>query len=157
MAKARNAEWFMQTVGVSHHFQQTTAPGREWQEQHPGLGFERRSEGLGSDAADWTLSSMGGVMQDSRGFWGGYAGAAYMRQWQPSRSLSLGAGLGAQLFYRSASWNGRMTLVPAVLPVASVGLPVLGMKLNMVYVPEISAFSKSMPPVLHVQVGFRFP
>jgi hypothetical protein len=150
-SQAAGAEWRLQLGGVSHHFQPTQAVGREWREQHPGLGLERRVQ-----LDRWSLNSAGGILQDSRGFWGGYLGAAYMRTWRAPGNIELAAGAGAYGFYRSTSWNGKMALIPGVLPTASVFFPSANMGLNFIYVPQIGNYNKSMPAVLHAQLTYRF-
>lgn len=143
----------MHTGGLSHHFEPTRAANREWREQHPGLGLERRSsDGDGRDVR-WT----GGVMQDSRSFWGGYAGAAYVKNWRWSGVAEAGLGIGAYAFYRSTNWRGDMKLVPAVLPSASFNLLDNTVGMNVIYVPRISGMSEKMPPVLYTQLVVRFP
>lgn len=147
------AQWYFQTGGVSHHFQDTQASNREWRENHPGLGFERR----GGGDEDWNLRWTGGVMQDSRNYWGGYAGAAYLRTWRWTGVAEAGLGLGTYAFYRSVSWSGKMAVVPGILPTASLGLMDNRIGLNLIYVPRISAYNQAMPAVLHAQFVFRMP
>jgi len=36
------ARWLLHAGGLSHHFEPTHAAGRQWNEQHPGMGLERR-------------------------------------------------------------------------------------------------------------------
>jgi hypothetical protein len=151
-AAAAVAEWFVHTGGLSHHFQQTRAANHQWREQHPGLGIERRV----TDENDWSVRTAGGFMQDSRGFWGGYGGVGYMHRWRLGRAAELGAGAGAYAFYRSVSWSGRMALVPAVLPTASVGLIDNTVGLNLVVVPRVAAYSENLAPAVHAQLVLRF-
>lgn len=151
-AWAGGPEWYVQVGGISHHFQPTKAAGRQWQEQHPGLGLERRT----TLDNGWSLRSAAGAMQDSRGFWSGYAGAAYLRTWRWPGVAEAGAGLGAYAFYRSTSWSGRMSLVPGVLPTASITFPESNLGLTFVYVPPIGGYNKSMPSVLLAQMSLRF-
>lgn len=155
-AAAQPAQWSMHTGGLSHHFQPTQAPGHTWQNQHAGLGVERRSDVPVDGLGHWTLSAAAGVLQDSRAFWGGYAGAAWLREWRRVDLPDLGLGVGAYAFYRSVSWAGRKAVVPALLPVASVQVPSAGLGLNLVYVPRVPARKETMPAVLHLQLGFRF-
>jgi hypothetical protein len=145
-------EWYLHTGGISHHFEETRAANRQWQEQHPGLGLERR---VGHDNG-WSMRLAGGVMQDSRGFWGGYTGVGYLHRWRLGQAAELGAGAGAYAFYRSVSWSGSMQLIPALLPTASLGLANNAVGLNLVYVPRVGAYSESMTPALHTQVVVRF-
>jgi hypothetical protein len=145
-------EWYVHAGGVSHHFEETRAANRQWQEQHAGLGFERRV----TQDNGWSVRMAGGVMQDSRGFWGGYSGLGYVHRWRLGEAVELGAGAGAYAFYRSTSWSGQMRVVPAVLPTASVGLADNAVGLNIVYVPRVTAYSETMAPSLHTQLVVRF-
>lgn len=149
----QDPRWYFQTGGVSHHFQDTQAADRQWRENHPGLGFERRAAG----EDDWNLRWTGGVMQDSRNYWGGYAGAAYLRTWRWTGVAEAGLGLGTYAFYRSVSWSGKMAVVPGILPTASLGLMDNRIGLNLIYVPRITAYNQAMPAVLHAQFVFRMP
>jgi Antimicrobial peptide resistance and lipid A acylation protein PagP len=151
-AGAADHEWYLHTGGVSHHFQDTQATKHQWREEHPGLGLERRA----ADGEDWNLRWAGGIMQDSRNYWGGYAGAAYVRQWRWTGVAEAGLGVGAYSFYRSVNWSGKMAVVPGVLPTASVGLLDNQVGLNFIYVPRIKAYNQSMPAVLHAQMVVRF-
>lgn len=151
-AAATTPEWFVHTGGVSRHFEETRAANQQWRDQHPGIGLERRV----TDENGWSIRSAGGLMQDSRGFWSGYGGVGYLHRWRLGRTAEFGAGAGAYAFYRSVSWSGRMALVPAVLPTASVGLLDNTVGLNVVYVPRLSAYSESMSPSLHAQIVLRF-
>lgn len=146
------AQWFVQTAGVSHHFEPSQAKGRTWNESHPGLGVERRE----STDGVWSLRYTAGVMQDSRSFWSGYAGAAELREWRWGRNLQIGAGAGVYLFYRSVSWDGTMAVVPALLPTVSIGLVENRAAINFLYVPKVSAYSRAMPPVLYAQFAMKF-
>lgn len=151
-AQAAEAQWHVQAGGISHHFQPTRAAGREWQEVHPGFGLERRV----SNGDGWSWRATLGTMQDSRGFWGGYGGGAYLRSWQWGSQMETSLGLGAYAFYRSTSWKGNMALVPGLLPTASITFPAANMGLNFLFVPQISGYNKSMPSVLHAQLTLRF-
>lgn len=150
-AASAQEQWFMHTGGVSHHFQQTSAPGRQWNQNHPGIGFERRQTPEGG----WDVRYTGGVMEDSRNIWSGYAGAAYMRDWKLGAGVSFGLGAGAYAFYRSMSWDGRRGLVPGVLPTASLGLLDNQVALNLLYVPRMAVYGRSMPEVVYLQLAVR--
>ena len=151
--RAEPVEWFVQTGGVSHHFSETQAPGRRWNEQHPGLGLERRA----IDDEGWQVRWTGGVMQDSRSIWGGYAGAAYLRRWHADGGAEISAGAGTYAFYRSTSWSGKMTVVPAVLPTASIGLLQNRVGLNVTFVPKLPGVRDGMPAVVLAQLVVRVP
>jgi Antimicrobial peptide resistance and lipid A acylation protein PagP len=150
--QAAQTEWHMHTGGVSHHFQETKAAGRQWQEQHPGVGIERRV----TYDDGWSLRASLGTMQDSRGFWGGYTGAAYLRSWTLPGRLEAGVGLGAYGFYRSTSWKGKMGMVPGVLPTASISIPSSNLGFNFLYVPRVGGYNDAMPSVLYAQMSLRF-
>ncbi len=151
-AGAQVPEWFVHTGGVTHHFQETQAANQQWRQQHPGFGLERRV----TDDAGWSIRSTGGVMQDSRGFWGGYSGVGYLHRWRSGRAAEFSAGAGAYALYRSVSWSGKMAVIPAVLPTASVGLLDNSVGLNLVYTPRIAALNENMVPALHAQLVLRF-
>lgn len=141
-------EWLLHTGGVSRHMEQTEARGRVWNEQHPGFGIERRV----ADDEGWSRRQTLGLMQDSRNFWGGYAGVATMRQWNFGKTAEVSLGAGAYVFYRSMSWSGKMGLVPGVLPTLSITLPSTRTGINVLYVPKIQAYGKSMPSVVYAQL-----
>lgn len=144
-------QWLLHTAGVSHHFEQTRAAGRQWNEQHPGLGLERRE----GDPADWNWRQSVGVMQDSRSVWGGYAGASLMKEWRAPGAASVGLGLGAFTFYRSVSWSGRRALVPALLPTLSLGLLDDRLGVNLMLVPPMGADGDSRPALVFLQMTYR--
>ena len=146
-------EWFMQTGGVSHHFRETQAVNRQWHEEHPGLGFERRT----INEYGWQERWNGGVMQDSRGIWGGYVGNAYLYRWRQSSVAEFGVGAGVYAFYRSTSWRGDMTVVPGVLPTMSMGLFDNRVGLNVIYVPRLPAVKDNMPGVILAQLLVSLP
>ncbi|MEX8492404.1 hypothetical protein [Sphaerotilus sp.] len=146
-----STQWLLHTAGVSHHFEQTRAPGHQWNEQHPGLGLERRE----ADAADWNWRQSAGVMQDSRNVWGGYAGASLMKEWRVPGATSVGLGLGAFAFYRSVSWSGRRAWVPALLPTLSAGLLDDRLGVNLMLVPPMGADGDSRPALVYLQMTYR--
>lgn len=146
------AQWYVHTGGVSRHGSPTHAPGQNWREVHPGLGLEQRVSG---DDPAWSWRRVGGVLQDSRAVWGGYGGAAAMRRWSFEPQGEIGLGIGAYLFYRSVSWDGRRALVPAVLPTLSIGAPDSPIGLNVLYAPRTSTFGRERSSVLYAQVLVR--
>lgn len=151
---ASSQQWFLQTAALSHHFEPTRAPGREWNQTHAGLGLERRD--INDDSA-WQVRWTGGAMRDSRNFWGGYGGAAWMRQWRPSGSIEASLGVGAFAFYRAVDWSGKHQWMPALLPTASIGAADGSVGLNIVYVPRFGKSDGSAtPPTLVGQFAFRF-
>ncbi len=153
-AHAAAPQWYFQAGGLSHHFEQTRAPGREWSQAHAGVGLERRD--LDADSA-WHVRWAGGLMRDSRDFWGGYGGAAYMRQWRGPLGIDAGLGVGAYAMYRSVSWSGVRKLVPAVLPTASLGLAGGKVGMTIVYGPKIGGGEDgATASLVHAQLLFRF-
>lgn len=152
-AAAEERAWYLHAGGLSHHSSQTQAPGRTWQERHASLGLERRFE----RADDFENRMAIGLMQDSRGFWGGYAGTTLMRTWKFGRTAEVALGGGAYAFYRSVTWkgDGDRTIVPALLPTASIGLFDNRLGLNIIYVPRVAAWNRSMPSVIHAQLVYR--
>ena len=147
-----NTQWHLHTGGLSHHFEQTDASGRQWNENHPGIGLEYRQRRSARWDARYTL----GFMQDSREQPGGYAGAAYVRQFNRNGDFSPAIGIGAYAFYRSRSWNGDMTLVPAILPTVSFGLFKNRVGVNILTIPKVSLFGKRSTPLIFAQFTFRF-
>ena len=153
-AHAAPSQWYFHTGGLTHHFEQTQASNREWRNEHPGIGIEHRS--TNSDDG-WSLRWGGGVMQDSRAFWGGYGGASYLYAWRIGSAAEVGLGAGAYGFYRSTSWSGQMKLVPAILPTASIGFADNRIGLNLIYVPRMkSEGDRAMASLVHAQMVFRF-
>ena len=153
-AASSGAQWYVHTGGVSHHFEQTRAADREWNETHPGLGLERRDADTESP---WQLRWTAGAMRDSRRFWSGYGGATYVHRWQWGNSLETSLGVGAFGFYRSVSWSGKRALVPALLPTASISSADGTLGMNVVYIPRVSTGGgKATPPTLLGQMVFRF-
>lgn len=142
-----DGQWYLQTVGASHHFRETEAAGRTWNQRHGGLGIERREDLEG--AASLRLS--GGLLEDSRSFWGGYAGATYLKEWRDRGNWSAGIGMGGFLFYRSVSWRGDRQLVPGVLPTARFGLLDDRVGINLLYVPPVTWQGRAVPEVLYLQ------
>ncbi len=150
-ADAVQPVWYVHTGGLSYHFQDTRAPDRKWRDQHAGLGFERRRDDGDGMEMRWT----GGVMQDSRSYWGGYAGAAYMKRWRWNGVADTGLGVGAYAIYRSKNWRGDMALVPAVLPSASINSIDHSIGFNFIYVPKLGG-SEATPSVLFTQMVVSF-
>ncbi len=150
-ADAVQPVWYVHTGGLSYHFQDTRAPDRKWRDQHAGLGFERRRD----DGEGMELRWPGGVMQDSRSYWGGYAGAAYMKRWRWTGVADTGLGVGAYAIYRSKNWRGDMALVPAVLPSASINSIDHSIGFNFIYVPKLGG-SEATPSVLFTQMVVSF-
>jgi hypothetical protein len=147
------SQWYLQTAGLSRHGSSTQAPGRTWNEVHPGLGLEHRR--VAEADPDWSTRHAGGIMQDSRAIWGGYAGAGAMRIWRLGPVAEVGLGAGAYLFYRSVSWSGRRALVPAILPTLTVGGPDSPVGLNLLYAPRASVAGRDHPSVFYAQVVIR--
>lgn len=145
-------EWHLHTGGLSRHFEQTDASGRQWNENHPGIGFEFRQR----RSSRWDARYTVGFMQDSREQPGGYAGAAYVRQFNRNGDFSAAVGLGVYAFYRSSSWDGDMTVVPALLPTVSFGLFKNRLGVNILTIPKISLFGKSSTPLIFAQFTFRY-
>jgi hypothetical protein len=146
-------QWYLHTGALSYHFEPTRAPGREWNNTHPGLGLERR-DALDDDR--WQVRWTGGAMRDSRSVWSGYGGSAFMRQWRPVAAMEASAGVGAFLFYRSVDWSGRREWTPALLPTASIGAVDGSMGMNLVYIPRIGkGDGRATPPTVVGQLVFR--
>ena len=145
-------QWLLQTGGVSHHFVQTGASDKQWSQNHPGIGFEYRTD----VRSKWGRRLAIGLMRDSRDYAGGYAGAAYMRQFNVNGDFNAALGLGAFAFYRSSSWNGERTIVPAILPTLSLGLFKNRLSVNVMAIPKVSAFGRKTTPLVFAQFLFRY-
>lgn len=145
-------QWLLHTGGLSRHFAQTRAPGRQWNEQHPGLGLERRQ----ADGGAWRWRQSVGLVQDSRSVWGGYAGAALMRAWRVAGSASVGVGLGGYAFYRSVDWSGQRAWVPALLPTLSLGLLDDRLGVNVMLVPPVGPTGDRRAALVFLQTTYRF-
>ncbi len=153
MAKSgTDSQWHMHTGGLSHHFVSTGASNREWNQNHPGVGLEYRPRPQADWGGRWTM----GVMRDSRNVPGGYAGAAYVRQFNRNGDFNASIGLGAYLFYRSESWDGRMTVVPAILPTVSFGLFKNRVGVNLLAIPKVKLAGKQSTPLLFAQFTIRY-
>jgi hypothetical protein len=109
--------------GVSAHSHDTAASGHHWNETHPGIGVELRTDGLPWAEPKvndpWQTSYVVGAFTDSRDVWSGYAGSAVTHQLATWGRTRLDVGAGAFVFYRSDSWSGHRRWTPALLPVAT--------------------------------------
>jgi len=147
-----SSQWHLHTGGLSRHFDQTDAGGRQWNENHPGIGLEYRQR----RSSRWDTRYTVGLMQDSREHPGGYAGAAYVRQFNRNGDFSAAIGVGAYAFYRSRSWNGDMTVVPALLPTLSFGLFKNRVGVNILTIPKVSLFGRRSTPLVFAQFTIRY-
>jgi hypothetical protein len=151
-------EWFMSLGGVSSHARDTYAAGRTWNERHSSLGLERRVAGLAWDAsADklWQMRYVAGTLEDSRSLWGSYAGVGVMREVAHHGPLRLHAGALTSIHYKSASWNGSMKLMPAVLPTLSLTDQRAGLGVNLVWVPPVRWAGRDTISTVLLQLNYR--
>jgi hypothetical protein len=154
-ASPSDDNWFVSLGGISSHARETLAPGNKWNDTHSGLGLESRMQGIPwYQAADrnWQTRYAFGTLEDSRNYWGGYAGMGLMREVAYHGPLRLHAGVNATLYYRSTSWSGTMRVVPAILPALSLTEYRSGIGLNMVWVPPLGRDTVS---TLLVQLTYR--
>ncbi len=149
---ASENEWHIHTGGVSRHFTETDAPGREWSDSHPGIGLEYRSISDSRWNTRWTF----GMMRDSRDHASGYAGAARMYDFRRRGNISTSAGVGAYGFYRSRSWEGQMEFVPALAPTLSFGLFDNQISASILAIPQVKVFGRQSTPLVYAQFSFRF-
>lgn len=149
---ASEGEWHLHTGGVSRHFTQTDAPGREWSDSHPGIGFEYRASGESRWGTHWTI----GLMRDSREYPSGYAGVARMYDVSRRGNFSTSIGFGAYGFYRSSSWDGQMVFVPAVAPTLSFGLFDNRVNVSILAIPEVNVFGRQSTPLVYAQFSIRY-
>ncbi|WP_332813515.1 hypothetical protein [Ramlibacter sp.] len=150
-------EWHLHLGGASIHDTPTRAPGRVWNEQHPGVGFEVRLRGLpwrSSISGDpWQTSYTLGSFSDSRRAWSLYGGSAFTREVMRIGATRVDAGAGVFMFYRSRSWSGRMAWVPAVMPVMSITDPNGPVGFNVLWRPP----GFDGPSTFFFQITHRFP
>lgn len=143
----------LQLPGMSHHFEEPKEPGRRWNENNTGIGLEWRSP-VGTNG--WTNKTTVGLMRDSHGKWGGYGGYAWQYRLVDGASWQLDAGAGAFLFYRTVKFDGKLKLVPGVLPVLSIEHKPSGYGMNVLFVPNVKIGNYDMPAVLYAQFTKRF-
>lgn len=156
---ATEAQWHVSLGGFTHHARQTLAPGQQWQDVHPGIGLQRRLNGMpwptvGADSS-WKSRVLFGTMEDSRGFLGSYGGISIMREIAHVGTLRLEAGLSAVTYYRSSSWNGNMHFVPAILPTLSLVGYRTGLGLDLSWVPPVTAKNTGSVSTLLLQFTYR--
>ncbi len=145
-------QWHLQTGGLSHHFAQTDAPGRQWNDSHPGLGVEYRN----TVDSNWSTRLTVGLMRDSRQFASGYAGGVYLYDMARGGGASASMGLGLYAFYRSSTWDGDMQLVPAIAPTFTFGLLKDRVGISVIALPKVTLFGRSSTPLVFAQLSFRY-
>lgn len=146
----------VQLPGMSHHFDDPVdedgqlMPGRKYNERNWGLGvqLERNLDGAW---AGWVGKTAFGAMKDSLNEMGAYAGHTWQKRLVETSDLTLDAGGGAFLFYRTLAFNGPHVLVPAVLPVLSATQKNWGIGFNLVAVPRVKLPDGTMPGVVYAQ------
>ncbi len=140
--RAQGQHWDMQMPGMSHHFDKPRKRGAQWNESHDGFGLQRSvalDDGIGSG---WVWRDSVGVMVDSFGNPGGYAGAG--PAWRERRAnFDIDAGLAPMLLYRTTrfdDWRGPapMRLIPAVLPTLTLQHRPSGAGANIIAVPSMN-------------------
>lgn len=156
---ADDAQWHVSLGGFSQHARETLAPGRQWQEVHPGIGLQRRLNRMpwttvGVDS-NWKSRVLFGTMEDSRGFLGSYGGISIMREIAHVGTLRLEAGLSAVTYYRSSSWSGDMHFVPAILPTLSLVGYRTGLGLDLSWAPPVTAQNTGSVSTLLLQFTYR--
>ena len=147
-----SSQWHLQSGALSRHFTQTQADGHEWNNNHPGIGLEYRL----NTRSTWGTRLTAGFLRDSRNYPSGYAGVGYMRQFNVNGGVTMAAGLGAYLFYRSRSWDGDMAYVPALLPTLQFGFFRNRLGVNVLAVPKLEAFGHSTSPLVLALFTFRY-
>ena len=158
LSRERREEWHLNVGGVSSHSHETGANGHRWSETHPGVGIEQRLSGLPwsytFEGDPWRTSYALSIFADSRKFWTFSAGASLTHRVSQTDQARIDAGAGVFLFYRSASWNGRMHWVPALLPMLTVSDLRSPWGANLLLRP-LGSGEKSAPGTIYVQVTYR--
>jgi hypothetical protein len=158
---AQAQHWDVQMPGMSHHFERPRKRGAVWNERHDGFGLQRTVE---LDAArlhaGWVWRESAGVMVDSFGNPGAYAGAGLA--WRQRRArFDVDAGLAPMLLYRTTrfdDWRGPapLKLIPAVLPTFSLQHRPSGTGANIIAVPALTMGADfRMPGLVFVQLTRR--
>lgn len=153
-----DARWHVTLGGFSHHARETFAPGREWQEKHSGLGLQQRLMGLPwSPGAgnEWRSRISFGTLEDSRGYLGSYGGLSVLRELTHFGPLRLEGGANAAMHYRSASWSGRMHVVPVLMPTLSLTEYRSGFGVDLSWVPPVRVGSSGGVSTLLLQLSYR--
>lgn len=138
----------VQLAGVSHHFSAPQAAGRDWNEQHDGLGVQRSRLEDGR-----VLRYSAGYMRDSHGKQGLYAGLSLSRHFQYF-SHSLDYGIAPMLLWRTTRFDSKRLgpaphrLVPALMPMLTYEHRPSGFGANITASPPIKLGDDTRYPAL---------
>jgi hypothetical protein len=143
----------IQLPGFSHHFSAPAAAkyGKKWNEQNYGIGVEMRDPMPEPNWAGWSTLDSAGLMKDSLGVWGGYAGVALQKR-LVDNDYTLDLGPSFWLLWRTFDFGGPHMFVPAILPSLSIEHRESGWGLNSVLIPGFRWHTREMPTVLWVGI-----
>jgi hypothetical protein len=152
----------LQLPGFSHHFQKpvhkdgSPVVGRDYNERNWGLGAQFEDPVKTEGWEQWVRKASFGLMKDSLDTWGPYAGVIWQRRVVNNESISADLGGGGFLFYRAVQFDGKRTVVPALLPVVSMVHKPTGLGANLVYVPTVHTKNGRMSSVMYLQFTKEF-
>lgn len=146
--------WTLQISGYTHHFKGT---GRRaypsWNNANYGLGVQYEPWQILESR--WSTVFTAGVMKDSFGMQGAYAGATQMFRLNDRRiQAKLGGGL--FLLYRSFDWDKKQEPALMLAPILSVEDTRSGVGINITGSPSVNYGSKRIVSFIFVQGTFRF-
>lgn len=141
----------VQLPGFSHHFSAPAAAGRKWNEKNYGAGLELRDPINDPNWTGWSTLESAGLMKDSLGVWGGYAGVAWQKRFLDAK-YTLDFGPSFWLLWRTLDFDGPHLLIPIVLPSLSVENKADGWGMNSVLIPGFRWHDKEMPTVLWIGI-----
>jgi len=143
----------IQLPGFSHHFSAPAAAqyGRKWNEKNYGIGIELRDPISNPNWSDWSTLESAGLMKDSLGAWGGYAGVAVQKRFVDEK-YTVDFGPSFWLLWRTLDFDGPHLFIPAVLPSLSIENKANGWGLNSVLIPGFRWHDKEMPTVLWIGI-----
>lgn len=144
----------VQLPGFSHHFSEPAAAryGKKWNEQNYGIGIEFRDPIGRPDWDGWSTLESAGLMKDSLGAWGGYAGMALQKRFVDDGEYTLDFGPSFWLMWRTFDFGGPHLLVPAVLPSLSAEDKSSGWGVNSILIPGFRWKNREMPTVLWIGI-----
>lgn len=152
--QASPSPWTLQISGYTHHFKGT---GRRaypsWNNVNTGLGVQY--DALRSPESRWSTIGAAGIMKDSFGVYGAYAGAAEMYRLNEHRiQAKIGGGL--FLLYRAFDWGDKRQSALMIAPIISIEDTHSGLGINITGSPSVNYGNKRIVSFVFVQGTFRF-
>ncbi|MCU0950348.1 MAG: hypothetical protein MUC68_04640 [Burkholderiaceae bacterium] len=138
----------LQITGISHHFNAPQAAGRDWNQNHDGLGLQRTRVESGR-----ALRYSAGFMRDSHGKQGLYAGLAYSLHGR-RHGHALDLGIAPMLLWRTTRFDSVRLgpaphrLVPALLPMFNYQHLPSGFGANVTAMPQVRLSEELQYPAL---------